>query len=432
MVSINVPSQPVLIVDPNAEARAVAVEYLKKIGVAVAETDGNAQAIALVAQAVPKLVLLEVTLNDGPALGLLQHLRQDPQLAMLRVIIVTREVRPPVVAPFIRLGISDLIIKPYTATEYYSKINKSLSLWSGKVPEELQGENVPWSAAALEQVSVEGSTPVASSTSDAAGEEVGKLAYMTLPSEQKKDDSTTETRADILLIDDMPNVAKRFGDLMPRGIVVESCVSSEEAVTLARSKTYKVVLIDMQIPNVDSGMLLRQISLFQTGSTFVAMGLKTVSTLNEDARALGFDGVLTKPFEHSKVADLIDRYFENKDKIVVEENLVTIASSPGSADRQAAFYYRLANELPGRLEAVADACYPEVIINAPELRGSRKSVVEVLVKLKEAADNLGLELLLVVPQEVVAYSKEFVETRNLKMFNTVEDARLSLERAGEF
>jgi CheY-like chemotaxis protein len=304
------------------------------------------------------------------------------------------------------------------------------------MPDELANTSFAWPPEAFESQATAGGEAL--SQADAAAAEGGQLAapaYVTMPSAgdatpEKAAEGAASPGQEILVVDDMANVAKRFRDLVPATVSVDACTTSDEALRLARLKTYRIIVMDMQMPNTDTGMLLRQISLFQTTAAFVAMGLKTSANLLEDARTLGFDGVLNKPFEPAKVGDLIDRYFEAKEKITVEENIVTIGVPPGGTDRLAAFYYRVCNDMPRRLEGVAEACYDNVIINAGELRGTRKNVVEVLVKLKEAAANLGLELSLVVSSEVVGFSKEFVETRNLRMFGSLEEAHAAIEQAG--
>ncbi|MBI4511823.1 MAG: response regulator [Deltaproteobacteria bacterium] len=411
----------VLTVDGNADIRQVIVNYLKNVGCEVEEADGPAQALELAKRSQPRLILSEAAFAEGDSVQMVRSLREDPDTAAAKVILVTREVRPALLAPLIQFGVSDFILKPFTGAELYAKINKVLGLWKGAIPEEVAKHSVPWPQGGLDSPEME-----LPPEGDAGS------SYVTLPQSGNVKESEEEgdsQRGDVLVIDDMVNVARRFRELIPSNVMVEGCLTAEDALKIVRTKTYRVILIDLSMPKVDSGMLLRQISLFQTNATFYALGLKTAANLVEDARTLGFDGVLTKPFESSKVIDLVDRYFESKDKIQVEENVVTIGAAPmGAADRLAAFYYRICNDIPSRLELVAEACYNEVIINALELRGTRKNVIEVLVKLKEATSNLGLDLFLVVTPEVVGYSREFIETKNLPMFSSIEDAQDAISR----
>jgi CheY-like chemotaxis protein len=447
------PSPVVLTVDKHSEIRQHVASYLQVAGCTFVEADSAASALATAIEKQPRMILLDVDLTDGSALEFLKSIREDaPQLSATKIVLVSREVRPQVVAPFIQHGACDFILKPFRAAELYAKLNKSLNLWKGAVPEDILKQDFPWpnvaddgpsatSGAGAAGASTSAPRQVASAEgANAEAEEdaprTAEPSYVTLPASATKSAKAAPTEgerkdADCLVIDDMANVARRFRDLVPSTILVEAAATAEQALAVVRTKAFRVVLIDLQLPETDAGMLLRQISLFQGNATFFAMGLKTAANLVEDARTLGFDGVLTKPFESSKVVDLVDRYFDTKDKISVDENIVKIAGAPPGSDRLAAFFYRICNDIPNRLELVAEACYTEVIIDAQEVRGNRKSVIEVLVKLRQASVNLGLELYLVVSQEVVGYSKEFVETRSLSMYPSVEEAQQAIAKAKE-
>lgn len=428
----------ILVVDANSHARQVAASYLTQIGCQVVEADTRQRVLSLALETSPKLLLLEVALPDGETRQLLADMRKLPELVHMKVIVVTTDVRPEIVAPLMELGVSDYILKPFPGPEFLTKVNKVLGLWKGPISEKLAAIDLPWSAEALEALDpapeAEGG---AAPRSPSAAAPTRVTNYVTMPTAAAEpspgaEDGPAATPAgggvnDVLLIDDMPNVARRFRELIPSTVRVDAGATAEEALELARLKTYRLVLIDMQMPNVDSGMLLRQLSLFQTSASFIALGLRTSASLLEDARTLGFDGSLNKPFESAKVADLVDRYFETKDKITIEGNMITIATPPQGADRLTAFYYRICGEVPKSLEHIAEACYSEVIINAPDMRGTRKNIIEVLVKLRDATAVLGLELFLVVPPEVVGYSKEIVETRGLRMFGTIDEAQAAIQ-----
>lgn len=424
----------VLIVDPNPRSREMLRECLAGVPLNLVEAESRAQAEEIYAQSAPQLVFTEIALKDGSALPFVQALKGNSNPA--KVVIVARSVSVVNMRAMVQAGALDYILKPYPPAELLTKLNKTLALWRRGIPEEFTRRALNWTAADYESLGSNGEDEGEEGAASTEGAETGadespRVNYVTLPSTDQK--TTAENpaagRADVLVIDDQPNVTRRFRELCPSNLVIESTSSAEEALVIARQKMFKLVLIDMHLPSVDSGMLLRQLSLFQSGAVIIAMGLRTDSNLLEDARTLGFESVLTKPFEAAKVNDLVDRHFESQDRITISENIVTIATPPyGSAERLAAFYYRISNDMPARLDAVADACYTEVIIDAPSLQGSRKNIVEMLIKIRETCHLLGLELYLVVPPDVVGYTKEFVETRSLATFATVDEALEAISR----
>ena len=185
-----------------------------------------------------------------------------------------------------KLGIDDYILKPFKNDELKRKILKSLKM----------GTEIP-------MVAVPDAPVVAQST---AGEEGG-------PSRQF---------VDILLVDDMENVAKKFRAAIPAHLSVNSCVSAQAALNVCRERIFRVILIDNEIPDVDSSVLMNQLRVLQPHATFLALALRSVNKVQNEMKELGFDDVLFKPFQPEAIDDLVARYFDNTELLFKEDNVL--------------------------------------------------------------------------------------------------------------
>lgn len=90
--------------------------------------DSGVQALQMLAQFKPDLVLLDVMMPglDGPST--LQRMRADPQLAGIPVIFLTAKAMPQEVARFRELGAAAVIAKPFDPMQL---ANQVMAVWEG-------------------------------------------------------------------------------------------------------------------------------------------------------------------------------------------------------------------------------------------------------------------------------------------------------------
>jgi two-component system, sensor histidine kinase len=81
--------RPILIVDDYAGARYLRSRLLNDAGYEVLEASGGEEALRIVAEAHPALVLLDVNLPDISGTEVCRRLKQDPQTARIPVIQIT-------------------------------------------------------------------------------------------------------------------------------------------------------------------------------------------------------------------------------------------------------------------------------------------------------------------------------------------------------
>jgi DNA-binding response OmpR family regulator len=386
----------ILTVDDSRAVRTIVGKQVKELGFDVLEAEDGIQGLEQLAQTTVDLVLLDVTMPnmDGPTM--LQKMREGGN--QTPVIMLTSESKRSIVAGAMKMGISDYILKPFKPEELRQKV---LAVLQG----EPGPDSVVQSAAPGAMGSAGGASPATPDPTSGAGPAAGGRFV------------------DIVVVDDMENVHKKLRSMLPAHVSMNAYSSAQAALGACREKVYRVVLVDTEIPDVNSSVLAQQIRVLQPHAAMVALTLRTSNDATKEVREQGFDDVLFKPFRPEVVDDFLLRYFDNQDFLQVEDNVLKVAAFAGKADRVERFYGRLHGVFPEALEKVAAACYDEIVLDVgtPPIEGDRlpKFVLAVAEKSKE----FGMQLSLVGPADVRKVLGGYTETKDLKIYGTVQEAR---------
>jgi DNA-binding response OmpR family regulator len=384
----------ILTVDDSRAVRTIVGKQVKELGFDVIEAEDGIQGLEQLANTTVDLVLLDVTMPnmDGPTM--LQKMRESGNKTP--VIMLTSESKRTIVAGAMKAGISDYILKPFKPEELRAKV---LSVLQGEpgVDQIVQSAAAPGpSSAPSEAPSMSGATVAPT----AAGRFV-----------------------DILVVDDMENVQRKLRSMVPTHVTLAGFTSAQSALASCRDRVYKIILIDTEIPDVNSQVLGQQIRVLQPHAAVLALALRTATDATKELKDQGFDDVMYKPFRPEAIDDFLQQYFDNQDFLTVEDNVLKIAPFTGKADRVERFYNRLNNVFEEALEKVAAACYDEVVLDvgAPPMEGDRlpKFVNEVSSKSKE----FGMTLSLVGPADMRKILGAYEETKDLKLFGTLQEAK---------
>jgi two-component system, cell cycle response regulator len=379
----------ILTVDDSRAVRTIIGKQVKELGFDLLEAEDGVQGLEQLAQAQVDLVLLDVTMPnmDGPTM--LQKMREGGNKTP--VIMLTSESKRTIVAGAMKQGIADYILKPFKPEELRQKV---LSV--------LQGES---GADAVAQASGGGgSSSAASEPASGPAPAGGKFV-------------------DIVLVDDMENVHKKLRSMLPGHISLNAYTSAQAALGACRERVYRVVVVDTEIPDVNSAVLAQQIRVLQPHAAMVGLVLRTANDVTKEVREQGFDDVLFKPFRSEVVDDFLLRYFDNQDFLQVEDNVLKVAPFSGKADKVERFYGRIHGVFPEAMEKVAAACYDEVVLDlgTPPLEGDR--LPKLVLAVAEKSKELGMSLSLVGPGEVTKILAGYTETKDLKVFGNVQEAR---------
>jgi CheY-like chemotaxis protein len=117
----------------------------------------------------------------------------------------------------------------------------------------------------------------------------------------------------ILVVDDNASNLKLFTYLLALpGYEVSTARNAEEALQVLMRVTPRLILMDLQLPDIDGLTLTRRLkrdpALSETA--IVAVTASAMKGDEEKARAAGVDGYMTKPLEKRAFRAMVERYLK--------------------------------------------------------------------------------------------------------------------------
>ena len=346
----------VLTVDDSRAVRSIIVRQLTEWGVDVDEAEDGIKGLAKLEDAAYDLILLDVTMPemDGPAmLAKLRELGNRTPVLML-----TSEAKRSVVGEVMKLGIEDYILKPFKPDELRAKVSKVLK--------DL------------------GHGGGAAGAANVAAAEAGCATSGVEPVGRRF--------VDVFVVDDMDNVHKRLRALLPEAVSMDAASSAQEALQQVRERVYRLVLVDNQIPDVNSVALMNQIRALQPRATMISLLLRTADNALDDARRDGYDGVLFKPLTKELIDDLVATYFDSSEILVVEGGSMKVSAYTGREEGLDRYYTKLAQRVRSDLQKVAEACFDQVEIDARQMPLRPERTIKLMVDAAHEASRLGIDL----------------------------------------
>lgn len=380
-----------LTVDDSRAVRSMVTKAVREAGYEVDEAEDGEQGLARLEEAQYDLILLDVTMPvlDGP--GMLERMRARGDKTP--VLMLTSESKRSIVANVMQSGISDYILKPFKPEELAAKINKVLG--------DPGAPNVASAPAAA---------PAASSGGGGGGgaagaRSIGGRAFI-----------------DVLVVDDMENVHKKVRTILPQHISMAGVNSARAAVQAAQDKVFRVMMIDIDLPDVAAASLVSQLRSLQPHAGVIALGLRG-SDAKDRSVADGFDGVLHKPFDQAELDEVIQQYFDNQELVVRDDNVLSVAAFVGKDDRQERYFERVLGLVTKELDDIAAACFEEVVIDVSKAPLRPDRLPKFIGAIASSAVGLGLELRLVAGPDMRKLLSSFADTHAVQAFSAVSEAR---------
>jgi DNA-binding response OmpR family regulator len=372
------PSKPaVLAVDDDPRIRKLIKLYLTKNGFAVEFAENGVEALGRVKATKPDLIILDVNMPvmDGPTM--LAALRETGN--QTPVILLTSEVKRSIVAGAVKLGLTEYVMKPFKSEELVAKARAAVTrpgAWAPPTPHAPAGPG-------------EGSQSV-----------------------------------DVMVVDDMENVAKRLRALLPANITLADYPGADAALAACREKLFRVVLVDAQLPDVNPSALASQIKMLQPRAVIVAMIVKspTSQAAAQKLKTQGFQDVMLKPFSSEAIEDFLGRYFVKPELVTRDDNLIKVQVGP-YVGRPDVYFSQLGALFPAALEQVASACFEDAIVDLSGVVIDPRQVVKLTTTLLRKAGDAGLKLRIVGTAELKRLLSGFEETRRIPIFPSVTEAR---------
>ena len=386
----------ILTVDDSRAVRMIVTKQVRELGYDVEEAEDGVLGLAQMEETKFDLVILDVTMPnlDGP--GMLSQLRErgdDTPVLML-----TSESKRSIVAGLMKLGITDYILKPFKPDELRAKILKALK-------QEAPGTGAGAGAAEAAVVA-----PTA--------------AEVVAPTAAARGDGTpNKPFFDLLVIDDMENVQKRLRQLLPEHLTLAGALNGQNGLVLCRERVFRVILIDSDMPDVNTASLAKSLRLLQPSAALALLSLRTTNNVLGEARELGLDTVLFKPFTSEGVEEFLSKYFDNQELVVKEDDLIRVAAFKGREERLPGYFTRVSALATKTLDEIAAACFAEAIIDLSRVPAQSAKPAALVIELGEHARRVGIELRVVASSEVSQLLRQYSDTAGMSIFSTVEQAR---------
>ena len=349
----------ILVTDDSKVDRKISVATLKRDFTVLEAEDGHAALEVLRSEQVD-LILLDVNMPglDGP-----DTLREIRRLGLeTPVILLTGEVRTNIIGEMMSEGIANYIVKPVSPKELSSKINQAF----GTVPEQ----------DAIEPI-------------------------------------------DVLLIDDMSTVHTRLKSLVPEHIRIQSAEGESPALVMASEETFHIIIVDMEMPGVDTTSLARDLKDKQPKAKVLGLFMRDVSGIESVVNRLGLDGYLQKPFERSRVVSLLEGFVNDDETVPLHttENILAMTAFADSETVRVGQAHRVIHAAKDASRNIAAACFESVILDL-NIPPPHAYLNLILANVKTTCSNLGLDLRVVGPESLQAQ----LEQESLPLFKDLDAA----------
>jgi two-component system cell cycle response regulator len=375
----------ILTVDDSRAVRMLVKKALHDMAFEIDEAEDGEKGLIAVEQNAPDLILLDVTMPvlDGP--GMLERLRARG--VPTPVLLLTAESGTSVIGPMLKQGgVCEYIVKPFKPEQLRAKVIEALQR-SGNLP-----------------------TSNSNHRSDAASNEGGGFAQ------------SGKSFVDVLVIDDMDNVGKKLKTMLPERLSFNSCADRGSALAMCRERVYRAVLVDTEIPDVDSMEMLRELRILQPTAAFVALVMRTDKNPQAHVGNNAFAAYLSKPFDPRQVEEFVGAYFESQDLLQVDGNVLKPAAFRGVEAAADTFFKRLQAMTSTAIQDAAAACHDRVILDLGEFPPSPK-LQKFLIRFGAQCSEAGLEIRVVAGPEVAKLLKQLVETAEMPVVASVEAAK---------
>lgn len=371
----------ILTVDDSRSQRSIIIKALAGYQFEFIEAEDGSQGLERLAEGSIDLVVLDVTMPvmDGPTM--LGKMREEGN--QTPVILLTAESKTALIGPMLQKGVTDYILKPFKPEQLRAKVLKTL----GPLPD--------------------APAPIDSGLSDTPNHRVPAAG---------------KPFVDILLIDDMDNVGKKLRSLLPERVSMSTSHDGQSALSICRERIFRTIIVDLEIPDVDSSALASQIKALQPSAAFIALVMRTTQNPSEVAREQGFDNYIFKPFDAVQLDEFLSTYYESQDLLEADDNVIRILPSEKIKHQEEQYYSKLTALVREHVGTIGAACHEKAIIDIKSLpRGDK--LARFLINVTEAASEIGLEMRLVGSPDQSEGMGALVETAEMKLYGSIDEAQ---------
>jgi signal transduction histidine kinase/DNA-binding response OmpR family regulator/HPt (histidine-containing phosphotransfer) domain-containing protein len=289
---------PVLLVDDNATNRRILTDLTKGWGMQPSSVDSGTAALEVLKQSTSDghrfpLAIIDANMPGMDGFELAERMKQDPDLAGAKIMMLTSAGQRDDAARCRRLGIDVYLLKPVRKSELLSAILTILG-----------------------------------QRSSPAGPDHGT----------RHSPRATSSKLRILVAEDNPiNQAVVIRMLEKMGHLPKIAPNGREALSLLAKESFDLVFMDVQMPEMDGLTATRSIRVTEKQTGFhipiVAMTAHAMKGDKERCLAAGMDGYISKPVNSKEIEETIARALSPDLKPPAPTMVQAAGSSPSTWDR---------------------------------------------------------------------------------------------------
>lgn len=366
----------VLSVDDSKAVRMIIRKAFRNFDLDIMEASNGVEGLAVASKEGPDIILLDVTMPVMDGVEMLTKLKADALLKPIPVVMLTAEAGKENVMKIAKLGIRDYIVKPFKEETLIEKVSRIID---------------------LKPLSSDGN--------------------------HKK---SMKDVCNFLVVEDKPAIIKQITEGVANpNWKVHGVASTGEAIDACTKQVFDVIIISLSLPDEGASTLFKLLrSQVKTKFTPIfGLSVKTAVAEQQNAQQLGVSTIITKPIDFEdfevKIAkainlDTSERYF------VFEEDYLCVklpkSISQNGMNEVSAFMKQKASE-------AVDNGFGRVIIDVHELLNVNVNIIKLLVQAMQVCQELSLKYILVGNPQVIAECKNFEESRDWQLFDSMDKAK---------
>jgi len=355
----------ILCVDDSRALRTGMKNWLHPNYDVVGIPDGQ-QALTLLEETTFDLIILDLDMPNMTGEDTIRELRSRGD--QTPVVLLTAESRTSNIQRVMQHGVLDYILKPCSPPDLKQKLESALrTAYDQKLRRAQEEANEDTIAAAKVQVGGDSPSPVAARPAETSQPKVKAKVAKAAAAQSTEAPAKKDNSASLLMVDDMKSVSRALRRHVADSIRIGHATTKEAAVNTCSKRDYKMIVIDMDIPRVDSISLVDVLKKLQPQARLVALYLANQKDPKAQAAADGFDDWLIKPFQTNEVKQVIESTFGQKQYTALTDSVVTFQNIDVGDKNPEAFMAEVRKQLVENVkEVAAAACFTAVILDLRE------------------------------------------------------------------
>lgn len=371
----------VLTVDDSRAVRIIVKKTFTTYDVEILEAANGVEGLAAASKESPDLILLDVTMPVMDGVEMLTKMKADPALKNIPVIMLTAEAGRESVLKIAKIGIRDYIVKPFKEEVLIEKAGRIIDL-----------------------------RPV--------GDGSNKRKSISDP-------------CDILVLEDKPAIIKQIEDGLAKlkQWKVHGVTTPGETIDYCCKQIPDVIIISLSLPE-DAAVATFRLLRSNVKTKYVpvfGLAVKTATDEQQQAQQAGFTAVITKPIDFDELESKISKAInlDTSERYFVTEEQFFIVRLP------AAYTTNTLNEIAGylkmKISSAVDSGVYRIVLDMSAAQAANMDVIKLIHDAMTICKEMTLANALVSNEGFAKECRNFEESKDWKLFNSLADAKASFK-----